>query len=483
MNEAIRRELELERELRRRERYNKIDYYDPYPYQLDFHNTGAGSNQRLLMAANRIGKSYCGSAEMSYHCTGLYPEWWKGRRYRQPVVAWAGGVSNETTRDIVQFELLGSPDDPEAWGSGAIPKSCIVKSERKPGVPNAKSVALIKHASGGNSSLFFKAYEMQVEKWQGRSVDVIWLDEEPSRDIYSQAVTRTLDRRGMVYMTFTPEAGMTETVASFMNNLRPGQSLNNATWDDASERIRSMKGERGHLDEDVMEQILSSYAPHEREMRRYGRPSIGSGLVYPVQEDKLSVDPFLPPDHWPRIAAVDFGFDHPTAVVWIAWDREGDEVYVYDCYRQAKAPPSVHADAIRGRPNFIPVVWPHDGHRKDAMGNPGLAEQYRSLGCNMMPFHFENPPAIGERKGGNSIEVGIMDIFQRMEDGRFHVFSTLRDWWEEFRMYHRKDGKVIPIRDDLMSATRYAVMSTRFAVSGKDPTWTGELKYQNYGIV
>ena len=165
MNVAIRRELELERELRRRERYNKIDYYDPYPYQIDFHHTGAGSNQRLLMAANRIGKSYCGSAEMSFHCTGLYPDWWKGRRYRQPVVAWAGGVSNETTRDIVQFELLGSPDDPEAWGSGAIPRSHIVKSERKPGVPNAKSVALIKHASGGNSSLFFKAYEMGVEKW------------------------------------------------------------------------------------------------------------------------------------------------------------------------------------------------------------------------------------------------------------------------------------------------------------------------------
>ena len=483
MNVAIRRELELERELRRRERYNKIDYYDPYPYQIDFHNTGAGSNQRLLMAANRIGKSYCGSAEMSFHCTGLYPDWWKGRRYRQPVVAWAGGISNETTRDIVQFELLGSPDDPEAWGSGAIPRSHIVKSERKPGVPNAKSVALIKHASGGNSSLFFKAYEMGVEKWQGRSVDVIWLDEEPSRDIYSQAVTRTLDRRGMVYMTFTPEAGMTETVASFMNNLRPGQSLNNATWDDASERIKSMKGERGHLDEDVMDQILSSYAPHEREMRRYGRPSLGSGLVYPISEEKLSVEPFSPPEHWPRIAAVDFGFDHPTAVVWIAWDREADEVYVYDCYRQAKAPPSVHANAIRARPNFIPVVWPHDGHRRDAMGNPGLAEQYRALGCNMMPFHFENPPAIGEKKGGNSIEVGIMDILQRMEDERFHVFSNLREWWEEFRMYHRKDGKIIPLRDDLMSATRYAVMSTRFSVSGKDPTWTEEIKYQNYGII
>ena len=77
---------------------------------------------------------------------------------------------------------------------------------------------------------------MGVEKWQGRSVDCVWLDEEPSRELYSQAVTRTLDRRGMVYMTFTPENGMTETVASFMNRIQPGQSLTNATWDDASEK-------------------------------------------------------------------------------------------------------------------------------------------------------------------------------------------------------------------------------------------------------
>ena len=201
--------------------------------------------------------------------TTMHSEEWEERmemgRQREMlcnyIVGWAGGVSNETTRDIVQFELLGSPDDPEAFGSGAIPRSCIIKTERKPGVPNAKSVALIRHVSGGNSSLFFKAYEMQVEKWQGRSVDCIWLDEEPSRELYSQAVTRTLDRRGMVYMTFTPEAGMTETVASFMNNLQSGQSLTNATWDDASEKIMSMKGNRGHLNEGVMEQILSSYSP------------------------------------------------------------------------------------------------------------------------------------------------------------------------------------------------------------------------------
>jgi phage terminase large subunit-like protein len=475
--------VEIAREIRKRERYNRIEFYDPYPYQKNFHDTGGSANQRLLMAANRIGKSYCGSAEMAYHLTGLYPKWWKGRKYRQPITAWCGGVSNETTRDIVQHELLGSPDDPDAFGSGTIPKNYIIKTERKPGVPNAKSMALIRHVSGGNSSLFFKAYEMGQEKWQGRSVDCIWLDEEPPRDIYSQAVTRTLDRQGMVYMTFTPENGMTETVASFLNNIKPGQSINNATWDDASEKIRSMKGHQGHLNEGVMEQILSSYSSHEREMRRYGRPSIGSGLVFPIMEEKIIIDPIVIPDHWPRICGIDFGFDHPTACAWIAWDRDEDEIYVYDSYRQAKAPPAVHAAAINSRPAFIPVAWPHDGNRRDSMGNPGLADQYRQLGCNFLPFHFENPPALGEKKGGNSIEEGIMFMLQKMEDEKIHVFATLSDWWEEFRMYHRKEGKIVPLNDDLMSATRYAVMSLRFSVSGKDPTWTKDIRYGEYGII
>ena len=477
------RAVELLRELRQRERFNRINSYDPYPYQLKFHKTGAEANQRLLMAANRIGKSYCGSAELSFHLTGLYPDWWEGRVYHQPIVAWAGGVSNETTRDIVQYELLGSPDDPEAFGSGTVPRSYIIKTERKPGVPNAKSVALIRHVSGGNSSLFFKAYEMGVEKWQGRSVDCIWLDEEPSRDIYSQAVTRTLDRRGMVYMTFTPEQGMTETVASFMNNLQQGQSLINATWDDASEKVMSQLGQKGHLNEDVMQQILSSYSPHEREMRRYGRPSIGSGLIFPINEENLMTDPVHIEDHWPRIAAIDFGWDHPTAVVWCAIDRDEDIFYVYDCYRMSKASPSVHAQTIRGRPHFIPIAYPHDGNRRDSMGNPGLADQYRNLGCNLMLDHFTNPPALGENKGGNSIEEGLMAMIQVMENGKFKVFSTLPDWFEEFRMYHRKGGKVVALRDDLMSATRYAFQSQRFAISGKDPTWTKDIEYKNYGII
>ena len=39
-----------------------------------------------------------------------------------------------------------------------------------------------------------------------------------------------------------------------------------------------------------------------------------------------------------------------------------------------------------------------------------------------------------------SVEAGLMDMLQRMESGRFKVFKHLNDWWEEFRLYHRKDG-------------------------------------------
>ena len=94
-----------------------------------------------------------------------------------------------------------------------------------------------------------------------------------------------------------------------------------------------------------------------------------------------------------------------------------------------------------------------------------MAEQYRTAHVNMLPFHFENPPALGEKKGGNSVEAGIMEMLSRMEQGKFKVFNTCYDWFEEYRLYHRKDGKIVKIKDDLMAATRYAAMSLRHSTT------------------
>jgi hypothetical protein len=43
----------------------------------------------------------------------------------------------------------------------------------------------------------------------------------------------------------------------------------------------------------------------------------------------------------------------------------------------------------------------------------------------------------------------------------------LNEWFEEFRLYHRKDGRVHKEGDDLMSATRYAVMMLRYAETSR----------------
>jgi hypothetical protein len=66
-------------------------------------------------------------------------------------------------------------------------------------------------------------------------------------------------------------------------------------------------------------------------------------------------------------------------------------------------------------------------------------------------------------EGGNGVEAGILEMLERMQTGRFKVFRNLSDWFEEYRLYHRKDGLIVKLIDDLMSATRYAVMMKRFA--------------------
>lgn len=451
--------LKLAKELQYRKDHNKLKHYQPYPYQEKYHN--AIASQKLLMAGNRIGKSFCGAAELAFHLTGLYPDWWEGRKWDRPIRAWAGGASNETTRDICQKELFGQPDDISARGTGAIPLKLIGDATRKPGVPNAHNSCMVKHVSGGWSRIGFKAYEMGREKWMGESLDVIWLDEEPPTEIYSQSITRTADKGGMVYMTFTPENGMTATIAQFINDLKPGQYMQQAGWDDAP-----------HMTDDVKEQILAALPPHERKMREQGIPSLGSGLVFPVPEESIKCEPFEIPAHFSRICGMDYGWDHPTTAIWVAWDRDSDIAYIYDSHSQSQEVPAVHAAAINARPKWIPVVWPRDGRQADKGSGTPLADQYRDLGVNMIKGDgrswggwFTNPPTPGQKEGsgGVSLESGVMDLLERMKTGRLKIFATQSDLLEEFRMYHRKDGRIVPFKDDLISAMRYAVMSLRLS--------------------
>lgn len=257
---------------------------------------------------------------------------------------------------------------------------------------------------------------------------------------------------GLAIMTFTPLQGMSEVVKRFLIEKGPDRATVTMTLDEAE-----------HYTPEQRAQIIASYPEHEREARTLGIPVLGSGRIFPVTEESIRWQATPLPGYFKRIVGLDIGWDHPTAAVWLTWDADTDTVYVTDCYRVRQQTPIIHAAAIKARGAKIPVAWPHDGMQHDKGSGEEIAQLYRKQGVAMLPERAQYPD-----DRGNGVEAGCMDILERMETGRFKVAAHLSDWWEEFRLYHRKDGKVVKEGDDLMSATRYAIMSLRFAKAGGD---------------
>ena len=78
------------------QRYNRIEFWTPYPKQQEFFALGKRFKERLLLAGNQLGKSDCGAYEVATHLTGLYPQDWEGYRYDGPNDWWAAGVSGKS---------------------------------------------------------------------------------------------------------------------------------------------------------------------------------------------------------------------------------------------------------------------------------------------------------------------------------------------------------------------------------------------------
>ena len=219
----------------------------------------------------------------------------------------------------------------------------------------------------------------------------------------------------------------------------------------------------GHFSQADRDRIIAQYPLHERKARIQGIPQLGSGRVFPLDEDEIKVKPFTIPDHWPQVGGMDFGWDHPSAGARIAWDRDADCAYVIAAHRAREQTPAMFAAAVRpwgSNPDgtqWMPWAWPHDGLQHDKGSGEQLAKQYQAQGLRMLPTRatFED--------GSFGVEAGVSQMLDRMQSGRLKVFEHLGDWFEEFRLYHRKDGLIVKMADDLISATRYGLMMLRFA--------------------
>lgn len=456
-------------------RCNRIDTFYPeegplrrelYPKHTALMAAGKTCRERAAIAANQVGKSEgIGAYEMALHLSGEYPPWWAGKRFHRPVLAWAGGKTNFTVRDNAQTKLLGKPGH---LGTGMVRAGLLKGPVKRPGVPDGIESFQVRHVSGGWSTCVLKSYEQGWETWAGPVVEAVWFDEEPPMAVYQEGLMRTINSGGIVLATFTPKEGWTEVVQSYFENgteIQPGDEVSGKAW------VGIAWDDVPHLTESAKADMLRGAPRYLHDAISRGIPTVGSGLVLPVDDELITCKPFPIPRHFPRIGGIDFGIDHPTAFALIAWDRDADVCYVTHVYRRTDALPLVHASAIKALCPWVPIAWPHDGLVRDKGSGIQLKKHYQGHGLNLLPRHFENP------EGGNGVEAGVTEMLERMETGRLKIFETCREFFEEKRTYHRKDGQIVSVRDDVISATRYALMSRRFAktppapAASRRPSW------------
>lgn len=438
----------LEAAVYRKQYGGQIWFFQPYPKQKAFFDEGAVRRERLLIAGNQNGKTHAGGFEAALHLTGEYPDWWRGRRFDKPTKGWIAGETSLAVRDIQQKKLCGEPGVEDALGTGMIPKASFAdKPSLARGVTDAYDTIQVRHKSGGISVGRFKSYEQGRPKFQGETLDWIWFDEEPPEDIYAEGLTRTVATGGMAYMTFTPLKGRSNVVLRFLDEPSADRSVTTMTIEDAL-----------HIPADQRARIISAYLPHEREARARGVPILGSGRIFITPEEAI-IEPVIEhiPTYWVKLWGIDIGIGHPFAAVLILYDRDNDVVHIHHAFKMANALPIAHAQAMKRIGAAVPVAFPKDaGDREKGSGEP-ISKLYKQQGLLMLPNHATWPD------GSVSTEAGIAEWDEREQTGRLKIAAHLSGWLEERRFYHRKDGQIVKVKDDELSATRIALMMKRFA--------------------
>jgi len=439
-----------------------------------FFDAGADYYERFFMASNRTGKSIAGSFEMACHLTGEYPDWWKGRRFDNPIEAWAVGPDAKATRDTIQKELVGGLGD---MGTGMIPADAIISATSLSGVAGGVDTLLVRHKSGGISKLNFKNYEQDIKAFYGTAKHVIWLDEECPDLIYNECLLRTMTTNGIMLLTFTPLHGLTPLVvrfcrdATFLAGAKPIVSLESETPTEEDERfeglVKTAKAvvqagwdDAPWLTMESRTRMLNDTPPHLRDARSKGIPAMGSGNVYPVPAEEVLVDAFVIPNHWQRMYALDVGWNK-TACLWAAIDPETDTVYIYDEHYQGEAVPSTHAAAIRGRGEWMWGVIDPASRGRSQVDGTSLMHSYKNLGLKIFPAN-------------NEVEGGIANTMQRLSTGRIKVFRHLQNWQKEYMLYRRDErGRIIKEHDHLMDCMRYIINNLSRARSKTESVGTG----------
>ena len=448
--------LAIMAEIENRQKLRKFNDHQPYEKQAIWH--GMMCKVKALFGANRVGKTLTAAYEMTIHLTGLYPSWWKGRRFFRPIEAWCVGVTTESARDIIQKELLG--DIKVAFGTGMIPKDLIVDHSMRQGVADTVDTIWVRHVSGGTSMCQIKSNEQGRAKFQGTAKQVIWIDEECDWDVFNECKMRTAGSgdkaSGILMVTFTPLSGWTTLVAWLLEETDK-EVVQHITigWDDVP-----------HLTAQEKKDLATGLLPHELEARSKGIPTMATGLIYPIDPKNLLVQPFEMEDYDPGIIGLDVAPVGITAGALIQKDYHSKVAYLVNEHRMEGGSAVTHSFGIKSRFGRFPIRIDPSSNRRSGDDAKNLMKDYKS----------SFGPEWEIQNAYNEVYSGISRLWMAMQEGRFKVFSTNREWIKEWQNYiwdpkkRNADGHPVPRKKDdhLMDATRYGYWDLDAAGKPKD---------------
>lgn len=430
---------------------------EQYPTHVEIMQDSGKYMQRAFIAGNRVGKTFAGGIELTFHLTGRYPDWYTGRRFDRPIQAWVAAVSAAQLQTSIQEWLFGP--NREEFGTGLIPKADLLDKDGKamlwnmPGVPNCIGSALITHQSGkGYSKVEFKTYEQGWLKFQGAQRDFIWLDEDPGptdEKIYSECITRLVgkagEEAGMLLCTFTPLGGLTQTVQSFMpSGIKPP---NGVSTDGYKKMYSVTMDDVPHLSQETKDKLMAGYSPHEIECRRNGLPYFGSGAVFAYSSDEFTYNPLekkIEP-YFPKGYGMDVGWKS-TAAVFGCVDPDTSVIYIYDEYKRGKEVPKIHAANIMSRGSWLVGAIDPRSNTPGQGDGKGLLDQYRDEGLDLVQADAKDK------------ESNILKARQMIESGTLKISRSCTELLAEMRMYRRDDsGKIVKENDHLIDAFLYFI--------------------------
>ena len=443
--QIILRLAEIEAELNRRRGSDALAAYNTgkkkHRKQLAFHRSK--KRNRWVFGGNRSGKTECGAVECIWILRGIHPY----RKNRKDAFGWCVSLSQQVQRDVAQAKILRYL--PKSW----IADITMLSGRRDSPSGGVIDQIKIKNVFGGISTLGFKSCDQGREKFQGSSLDFVWFDEEPPRDVYEECVMRVMDRRGDIFGTMTPLKGKTFIYNEIYMNTRKNPEIwcEFMTWEDNPYLPKSeIKALENALDKSALD------------ARKYGKFSEGQGLVYPEFDEKVHViEPFDVPKEWQDIISIDPGLNNPLSAHWYCVDWDGN-VYVVAEHFESGKDVDYHAAAIREICRKL--GWKTDSRGRVRALIDSAANQRTLASAKSVSELFCERGILVYTKVDKDVFSGISRVkaFLKKDNGEpdIFIFSNCVKMIEEFRGYFWAGDDAPVKRDDhCMDELRYYIMT------------------------